>query len=531
MSTFLVVFIISSGLLTFFLLLTFFYYQQIQKMQMTEELEKKEKSLDIILEKYALKEKKNVMLEKLAQITQIIAETESEIAEKTSQRTKLAEESFKERSSEVEIIQQADVKYRTFAKGLSSAMPISEEERQRDLKDLKNVMEILESLEETKYLKDQKTVDVARGLFFDKMSQKINSIINELNLRDHKIIPNDRLIFHSLKSIHQLKNEDFDSIFNIMKETGFFNDFIEINPELSLIVFKREKLSFNQSEKVLLAFAYAEDYLTPQKLMELTEWNNYFAMKVINSLKEKELLTIYDENIKIDGFGNVDERKKWNEFIENQIKQEKEDFERKRGRQKEREDEFKEKMRLKQQKLKKIEDQRLKDIDDLKVTIEKLEEIAYFDTKPSSQEITREQISEKILEYYEQNLILNGGLVQFAKIYDHIKEDYPKIIVKKILDVLHKFQEMQMIKDSFMLGRGRIYLFQEMELDDKDKEFLLFTINKKPMTKEEFLKGLKWDEENLLKIMKKLQGYNILRIEKNKIVIPGIKQTEVIDEK
>ena len=50
------------------------------------------------------------------------------------------------------------------------------------------------------------------------------------------------------------------------------------------------------------------------------------------------------------------------------------------------------------------------------------------------------------------------------------------------------------------------------------------------MTKEEFLKGLKWDEENLLKIMKKLQGYNILRIEKNKIIIPGIKQKDVINE-
>jgi len=530
MSTFLIVFIISCGLLTFFLLLTFFYYQQIQKMQLTEELEKKEKSLETILERYALKEKKNVMMEKLAQISQIIAETESEIAIKTSQRTKLAEESFKEKSSEVEIIQQADVKYRTFSQDLMSAMPISEEERQRDLTDLKNAIEILESLDETKYLKDQKTVDVAKGLFFDKMSQKINSIINELNLRDYKIIPDERLVFHSLKSIPQLKNEDFEPLLNIMKETGFFNDFIEINPKLSLIIFQKEKLIFNQSEKVLLAFAYAEDYLTPQKLMELTEWNNAFAMKVINSLKEKGLLTIFDENIKIDGFGNVDERKKWNEFIENQIKEEKEEFERKRHRQKERENEFKEKIRLKQQKIKKIEDQRLKDIGDLKIAMEKLEEIAYFDSKPSSEEITREQISEKILEYYEQNLILNGGLVQFSKIFEHIKEDYPKINVKKILDVLHKFQEMQMIKDSFMLGRARIYLFQEMEFNDKDKEFLLLNINKKPMTKEEFLKALKWDEENLLKIMKKLQGYNILRIEENKIIIPGIKQKNITDE-
>jgi len=493
-------------------------------MQKIQEVEKKEKSLDIILERYSLKEKKNVMKEKLAQISQLIAETESEIAEKTSQRTKVAEESFREKESEVEVIHQADVSYRTFSQGLASAMPISEEERQKDLTDLEKAIEILESLDETEYLKEKKTKDVGKGIFFDKISQKIDSIIKELNLRENKIIPDQRLIFYSLKSISQLKREDFVPIFNIMKETGFFNDFVEINPELNLIVFQDKKLSFSQAEKVLLAFAYTEDYLTPQKLMVITEWNETFAMKMINSLKEKEILTIYDENIKIDGFGNTDERKKWNNFIEKRVKEDKEKLEGKRKRQEERDKEFKEKMRLKHVRLEKLEAQRKKDMEDLRGAMEKLEELAYFDIGKKGEEITKEQISEKILEYYEQNLILNGGLIQFTKIFEHIKEEYPKVNIKKILDVLNKFQEIQMIKETFMLGRGRIFLFQEMGLNNRDKEFLLYALNKKPMTKENFKNGLKWEEEDVLKIMKKLQELNVLRIERDTIIIPGIKQ-------
>ncbi len=520
----LIPFFISCGLLALFLILTYIYYQYLQKIQKTEEIEKKEKSLDLILEKYSLKEKKSAIKEKLSLISQIIAETESEIAAKTSQRTKVAEDSFKERESEVEIIQQADVKYRTFSKGLASAMPVSEEERQKDLIDLKKTIEILESLDETEYLKDKKMVDVGKGLFFDKMSHKIHSIANELNLKEYKIIPDQRLMFHSLKNISQIKREDFEPIFNVMKETGFFNDFIEINPKLSLIVFQEEKLSFIQSEKVLLAFAYTENYLTLQKLMEITEWNESFTMKVINSFKKKNLLTIYDENIKIDGFGNTDERRKWNDFIEKRVKEEKEKLERKRKRQEEREKEFKEKMHLKHEKLEKLEVQRKKDMDDLLGAMEKLEELTYFDTGEKVGEITIEQISEKILEYYEQNLILNGGLIQFTKIYEYIKEEHPKVNVKKILDVLNKLQEIQMIKKTFMLGRGRIYLFQDMELNNRDKEFLLYALNKKLMTKENFLKGLKWEEEDLLMVMKKLQSLKILRMEQDKILILGIKQ-------
>jgi Cu2+-containing amine oxidase len=74
------------------------------------------------------------------------------------------------------------------------------------------------------------------------------------------------------------------------------------------------------------------------------------------------------------------------------------------------------------------------------------------------------------------------------------------------------------------LSHSRIYLFQETDLNERDKEFLSNIVNKHPMNKEEILDGLKWDEEVLLKTMKKLQKCKVLRIEHEKIVVPGLVQ-------
>ncbi|MHA1256665.1 MAG: hypothetical protein ACTSPS_13815, partial [Promethearchaeota archaeon] len=52
-----------------------------------------------------------------------------------------------------------------------------------------------------------------------------------------------------------------------------------------------------------------------------------------------------------------------------------------------------------------------------------------------------------------------------------------------------------------------------------------YAMNKKPMKKEEFKTELKWSEEQILATMKDLQEKGILRIEKDKVIIPGIIQT------
>lgn len=547
-----IVFFISCGLLSLYLILTYTYHRHLQKVQEVEELDKKEKSLDILLAKYAVKEKKDVMKDKLTQISQIVAETERDIAVKAAERTKVAEESFKEKESEVEIVQQANMTYRTFSQGLKAAMPTTEDERQKDLVDLKDTISALESLDEEEYLKGKKTIDIGRGMFLDKMSQQVDVLIKELKLNEKSIIPVNRLIYHSIKNVKRIQNEDFEPIFDIMKETGFLKDFIEINPELSLIVFKEKQLRFNTSEKVLLAFAYSEDYLTPEKLMELTEWGKGLADKTIKSLERKGLLSIYDNNIKIEGFGSSDERREWDSFIKKFVVKEKKDIEDKRKRQEEREKDFQEKMVLKQkekekkaaEKIEKMEPyegvdgitappkgepQRIKDMDNMIGAMDKLGEIETRDLKSAAQaaepqEVDEEIIPEKILEYYENNLILTGGLFQAKKITDYVREQVKGAGMKAILDTFKKLEEMQMIHGSFLLERSRVYLFQEIDLDDKDKEFLTFALNKDPMKKEEFLEGLKWEEEDLLKVLKKFQELNILRIESNKLIIPGIIQ-------
>jgi len=545
----LIIFFISLGLSCFFLLLTYLYYHHLQNLQKIEEIEKKDKSLDVLLEKYAVTEKKDVMKEKLAQISELVAETEKEIAQKTAKRTQIAEEAFKEKASEVEIVEQANVMFRTFSQGLQSALPSSEEERQKDLTDLRDTILALEGLDESEYIKEREKIDIGKGIFLDKMSQKIDSLIKELKLNENKLIPLQRLKYHSFKKISRIKNEDIEPIVNTMKETGFLEDFIIVNPELSLIIFQEKPLKFNASEKVLLAFAYSEEYLIPKKLMELTEWDKTFTDKVINSLKTKEILTIYDNNIKIDGFGSADERKEWDEFLQNFIKEEKEEHEKKRKRQEEREKEYKEKVTKKVEEFEKraskklekreklegalpppkTEPQRIKDMDNLLGAMDELGEIEKEELEsktkaPPPQEISEESISEKILEYYEENLVLTGGLIQSKKIFDYVKQQIPKSNVKMILDTLKKLQEMKMVFDSFLLAHSRIYLFQEMDLNEQDKEFLSHIVNKNPMTKEEILDGLKWDEEVLLKTMKKLQNCKVLRIEHEKIVVPGLVQ-------
>jgi hypothetical protein len=83
-----------------------------------------------------------------------------------------------------------------------------------------------------------------------------------------------------------------------------------------------------------------------------------------------------------------------------------------------------------------------------------------------------------------------------------------------------------MIHGLYKIGDYDFYLFNELSLTEDEKAFIQFAIDKKPMFKEDFIQGLKWDEEQILKTMKILQEKNILRIEKNEIIIPGIIQKE-----
>jgi hypothetical protein len=96
-----------------------------------------------------------------------------------------------------------------------------------------------------------------------------------------------------------------------------------------MIVFSDTKLELTNAEKVLLTFAYDEESLTSNKLIELTEWKTSHAENIIQSLIKKKLISIKDDEIFVEGFGHPEERAKWNETITIQLNKEKEKEEKK----------------------------------------------------------------------------------------------------------------------------------------------------------------------------------------------------------
>ena len=134
-------------------------------------------------------------------------------------------------------------------------------------------------------------------------------------------------------------------------------------------------------------------------------------------------------------------------------------------------------------------------------------------------------IPEKILSYHEKYSLINGGFVQFEKLKNFIDQELKNAPEDLIKIMLEQLKELKMIQDSIKIGNFDFYLFNKISINEEAKIFIEYAINKNPMKKEEYKTGLKWNEEQILATMKDLQEKGILRIEKDKIIIPGIIQT------
>ncbi|MHA1293099.1 MAG: hypothetical protein ACTSQJ_10555 [Promethearchaeota archaeon] len=579
--------LISAILSIIFIFITRVYKNYLYNTYLAREKEEKEKSLDQLLDKYVVEEKKDLMKEKLSKISQIIAETEKEIEETVKKKVKVAHAQLKAKGKELEIIKQAKEQYFVFTAGLKSAMPETEKERLQDMAELKNAIEILESFDEEQYKVGPKKAHAGVGIFYDKMSRLFKKIISEQKLDEFKFIPVQRLKYHIFQSVKNIKNSDILPILNIMKDTQLLNDIIEINPTFHIIVFTDKKIKLTMPEKVLMTFAYDEDFLTIQKLQEITEWKKGYADRILNGLIKKGLIVILDENIRVEGFGHEDERKLWDKVIEEKIREEKLKEEAKRKRQEERAKLLKSQLRkveeakkevLKKPQLEKQltteelidslddisavdkdiplkkfgkkpsvkilplpeksglapelikkEKQKIKDKDDLIGAMEALDELI---PKKTSKMIKMEEeepsledlIPEKILNFHEKFTLINGGFAQYEKIKEYVEKKIKNVPEELFKAMLSQLQELQMIHGKVKIGQKDFYLFNELKFDIFEKRFLQQAIEKEPLTKEDFMKVLKWDEEKTLKTMKKLQEKGILRIEQNKIIIPGIIQ-------
>ena len=244
-----------------FIIITIEYRSYLNKLYKKAEIEEKEKSLDQLLDKLdKVEEKKDLMKDKLSKISKIIAETEKDIAKTVKSKVKVAKASLKAKGKELDIITKAESDYLSFTAAFKSAWPVTEEERQQDMAELQHVISMLEDLDEESYRVEPKKVDAGVGMFYDRMSGRFKKIIAEHNLDQNKFIPAQRLKFHIFQDIRNIKNPDILPILKIMKDTKLLNDIIEVNPQFHLIVFSEEPIKLSLKDKVLLTFAYDEDY-------------------------------------------------------------------------------------------------------------------------------------------------------------------------------------------------------------------------------------------------------------------------------
>ncbi|MFX1339144.1 MAG: hypothetical protein ACFFDK_11095 [Promethearchaeota archaeon] len=528
---------------------------------------KKKEEIEELIDKYVVEEKKSILRQKLTKVFELITKTEDYLERIVKRKVKFYEDDYTFSEAEKDLIKKAKSEYDSFFSEFKSALPKTEKQRILDIKELKNAISILESFDAETYEDKEKVYDAGTGMFYDKMSRKFMYLMDEHNLSEFTFVPIQRIKYYAFSTIKNIKDEDFIPVLSVMKETNLISDIIEINPQFQIIVFDEEKkIVLSTPEKVVLSFAYDEDPLTLHKLMELTQWKQDYAKKILTELINREIISMEDEVIKVKNFGESNERIKWNTLIENKIQQERIKEERKYEKKKERELQFKTKIVKEKQifdekisepdKEEVLEEIKFKEIPSVKVLpspqkaleIEKkkgTEEMtdvidALDNIMPTESTINKEVeelletespdlqdlVSQEILNYHENFSLINGGISQYEKIKKYIEQELENVPEEMLKKTLEQLWELRLIYEIIKIGDYDFFLFNEVSLKDDDKEFLKFAINKKPMKNEDFIQGLNWEEYKITWTIERLQEKGLLRKENDYIIIPGIVQLE-----
>lgn len=285
----------------------------------------KQKALDRLLDKYVTIEKKQYFIEKYSKISELIAETEKEVEKKVQKKINELQSKFHVGDLELNLIREGSLSYNAMISRLRNAEPETEEQKVKDIEDLKEAISLLESYDEELYRELPERHDIGMGMFLDKMTRRFKKIMVDYGLDKFKILPIQRLKYHAFQGVKNIKDSDVLSILNIMKKTGMVGEIIEINPQFHVILLNDSlKMDLSIPEKVLISLIYDEEDLTMEKLLEITEWKHNHAEKVIESLKNKDIIKLSDDKIKIDSFGSYSERKVWNDLIKTKLQDEKE---------------------------------------------------------------------------------------------------------------------------------------------------------------------------------------------------------------
>ncbi len=315
----------------------------------------KDTAVEKTLDKFFAGKKKETR-QKFEEVEKIKAQIEEGISAKATEREARATKQLKGVEEDT-IIESGGVKYFSHMKGLDSAMPATEEERQKDMDDLMDAVKSLEMLDADHYdIGEDEAVEdeapagglgglgglgggggMAKAMLYDNVSQKLLDIIDEHEYNDLRFIQAEKLENLAMDKIKSLEHDDFIDTLKMMKDVGYIEGLLEINPEINLILFTEDKISLTQAEKVVISFVAEEEILTTERLKEHTLWEAPYMNQILGKLQKKGILEIIDKNLVIKGLITPQENK---------------EFHRKK-------EEIKEKQEEKEKKLQELEKQRL----------------------------------------------------------------------------------------------------------------------------------------------------------------------------
>ena len=233
--------LLSGTLLVFYILFTLGYKNHLEKRNERLRIDQKGKHV----EKYVVKESRNIMTEKLLKISKIIDETKKQVEDTVKEKIKIIEGQVKSQDYEIEMIEKGGKEYRISMSGLLSAMPKTKEALVIDMENLKETIAKLEALDTDLLDDSSRKVDIGTGMYYEKMSRRFIKIIQEYELDSLEFIPIQYLKYHLFKDIINLKNSDILPILNLMKDTLLIRDIIEINTTLQFIIIKNVDLQLS----------------------------------------------------------------------------------------------------------------------------------------------------------------------------------------------------------------------------------------------------------------------------------------------
>ena len=273
-------------------------------------MESTEKSIDKILGKFFQDEKVEEKKTRFREMELIKRKMEQEIEFKSSQMTKKAAKILKSSKGEKNVIEQGGNVYTSFSFGFNAASPRNEKERNKDMQDLLDAVKVLEGFDQEQYFKERdKTDDIAKGLFYDRITSRLYKAMRKEKLHKEPLLIFDKLIYLGLKNIKKIRRKDLINSLRYLKDADYIKNYIEINPQLILISQTDDKIRFTNAEKVILVFAHEKDVLTLSRLMKSSKWKTPYAKKIRNGLVKKGYAEFADNVIKIKGFETRQEKK------------------------------------------------------------------------------------------------------------------------------------------------------------------------------------------------------------------------------